>query len=231
MSEVGEQLFAIKERIALACKTAGRDAGEVTLIAVSKTFPAEAVQSAWDAGQRVFGESRQQEAVPKVELLPKDIVWHFIGGIQRNKVRKILPYFRFIHAVDSLRLAQYINEVAGELGVRPSLFLQVNQAAEESKGGFGEDELRSCAHDLASLKNVDIVGLMAIPPEENSVKWFRALRVLRDDLVKHCSMKLPFLSMGMSGDFEEAIAEGATHVRVGSAIFGKREGKIEGELG
>jgi pyridoxal phosphate enzyme (YggS family) len=150
-------------------------------------------------------------------------------------VRKILPLFGFVHAVDSLDLAEMMDRIAGELGLRPKVFLQVNLATEQSKGGFGEAELRNSMDRFAGLKYVNPVGLMTIPPAaddaEESRHWFMKLRQLRDELTKDHDLALPYLSMGMSGDFEIAIEEGATHVRVGSAIFGKREYKIEGELG
>jgi hypothetical protein len=207
----------------------------VALIAVSKTFPAEDISAAVNAGQKLFGESRIQEAAPKVEALPGGLEWHFIGRVQRNKVRKILPLFQYVHAVDSLKLVSYIDGVAGDLGVRPKIFLQVNQAGEESKGGFGAAELVEAIGEIRGLKHVELVGLMSIPPAadsaEDSRQWFAGLRKMRDELVERLSVKLPFISMGMSGDFEVAIEEGATHVRVGSSIFGRREYKIPGELG
>lgn len=231
MCEVKKQLAEICNQVSAAAK--GRK--NVELIAVSKTFPASDIQIAFDAGQRVFGESRLQEAEQKVSELPAEIEWHFIGRVQRNKVRKILPLFPYIHAVDSMKLAAYIDGVAKDLGIFPKIFLQVNQAGEESKGGFSEAELSTHLDTLRELKNLEIVGLMAIPPAGESTEktryWFRKLKELRDELKSDSGMDLPFLSMGMSGDFKIAIEEGATHVRVGSAIFGKREYKIEGELG
>ena len=232
MSEVASQLAGIRQRISEACSRAGREDGDVTLVAVSKTFPSDSIQEAVDVGQSVFGESRFQEAEPKVLELPEGLEWHFIGGVQRNKVRKILPHFRCVHAIDSLKLAKYTDGVAKDLGLQPKIFLQVNLAGEESKGGFSADEIRDEMEELKALESVKILGLMMIPPaDDNAREWFRSLRGLRDELVKDFSVKLPSLSMGMSGDFEIAIEEGATHVRVGSAIFGKRDGKVPGELG
>lgn len=235
MSRIREQLSGIVGRIGAACLAVGRDPGSVSLVAVSKTFPAEDIREATAAGQRIFGESRLQEAEPKIRELPDDLEWHFIGRVQRNKVRKILPLFQYVHAVDSLRLAEYIDGVAADLGLRPKVFLQVDQAGEVSKGGFGVGELESDFPKILELRNLEIVGLMSIPPAaeaaEDSRHWFRELRELRDELESLCSAKLPFLSMGMSGDFEVAVQEGATHVRVGSAIFGKRDYRVEGELG
>lgn len=235
MSVIGLQLSEISGRIGAACSVAGRDSGSVSLVAVSKTFPAGDVLDALSAGHRVFGESRLQEAEPKIRELPGDLEWHFIGRVQRNKVRKILPLFGFIHAVDSLRLAEYMDGVASELGLRPKVFLQVDQAGEDTKGGFSVEGLKAAFPKIEALLHLDVVGLMTIPPAadvpEDSRHWFRRLRQFRDELAGAFSLDLPCLSMGMSGDFEVAVEEGATHVRVGSAIFGKREYKIEGELG
>lgn len=235
MSHIASQLESIRERMRSACFRAGRDCSEVKLVAVSKTFPVEDIREAFDSAQILFGESRLQEATQKIGELPFEIEWHFIGRVQRNKVRKILPLFPWVHAVDSLKLAVHIDSVAQELGLVPKIFLQVNQAGEETKGGFDLQALADVMPTIQSLKHVEVVGLMAIPPAvenpEDSRKWFTHLRQLRDDLRKQFDAGLPMLSMGMSEDFEIAIEEGATHVRVGSAIFGKRDGKIEGELG
>lgn len=225
MSPVASQLSAIRDRVSAACRKAGRPDDAVTLVAVSKTFPASYVSEAVAAGQRSFGENKLQEAEPKIVALPGGLEWHFIGGVQRNKVRKILPLFPYIHAVDSLKLASYMDGVAAGLGSVPKIFLQVNQAGEESKGGFSEDDLRSSLSTIAGLAHLEVVGLMVIPPEDGEPRrWFRALREFRDKLESEFHVRLPYLSMGMSGDFEAAIEEGATHVRVGSSIFGKRAG-------
>jgi pyridoxal phosphate enzyme (YggS family) len=235
MSEIDENLGEIRARIASACGLAGREPSTVELIAVSKTFPADAVRDACKAGQQIFGESRLQEAVPKIEVLPESLHWHFIGRVQRNKVRRILSLFEVVHAVDSARLARYADEVARELGLFPKVFLQVNVGGEASKGGFDPDVLRAEIDSLLSLERLEVIGLMCIPPAgpdaESARPWFEALRELRDRLAGESGLALPFLSMGMSGDFEVAIEEGATHVRVGSAIFGKRAYRVDGELG
>jgi PLP dependent protein len=235
MSEIAANLREISGRLRQACAEAGREESSVRLIAVSKTFPASDIMEAVAAGQRCFGESKLQEAEPKIAELPADLEWHFIGRVQRNKVRKILPLFRYVHAVDSLKLATYMDGVAKDLGLCPEVFLQLDQAAEETKGGFVVAELRDAMPSLARLSNLRVVGLMSIPPAaenpEDSRHWFRALRELRDDLRSDFSMELPYLSMGMSGDFQIAVEEGATHVRVGSSIFGKRHYKVKGELG
>lgn len=235
LSGVAAQLREIRARMDGACIRVGRSVGDVTLIAVSKTFPADAIRVAMEAGQRSFGESRVQEALPKVESLAGSLDWHFIGSVQRNKVRKILPAFGTIHAIDSLRLAAYVSGVALELGLKPDVFLQVNQGGEASKGGFETEDLLREFHEIMELPGIHVLGLMSIPPPgetpECSRKWFRQLRDLRDDIAEKTQHVLPCLSMGMSDDFEVAIEEGATHVRVGSAIFGRRAYRVDGELG
>ena len=235
MTSIDANLAEVRRRIEAACRRAGRDPDAVELIAVSKTFPAADIAEAIGAGQQVFGESRLQEAEPKIDALPKSLTWHFIGSIQRNKVRKILQKFVVIHAIDSLRLAEYVNAVAGDLGSHAEVFLQVNVGCEASKGGFDAAVLREKISSLCGLKNLKIRGLMCIPPEgpdaQSARHWFVSLRELRDELAKISGFPLEELSMGMSGDFEVAIEEGATHVRVGSLIFGHRSLKVEGELG
>jgi pyridoxal phosphate enzyme (YggS family) len=204
----------------------GRDEAEVTLIAVTKNFPAEKVREAFDAGQRDVGENRLQEAESKIPLLPAALRWHYIGQLQRNKVRKVLPLFAMVHSIDSLRLAQYTNEVARDLGLYPQVFLQINHADEQSKTGFSLEEIRAQWDQLLDLDRLEIKGLMTVPPAvedpEKARPWFAALRELRDELGHRSPAPLPYLSMGMSGDYEVAVEEGATHVRVGSAIFGSR---------
>jgi PLP dependent protein len=226
MSTVAEALQEVEQRITEACRMAGRGRDQVKLLAVSKTFPAEAIRAAYDAGQRLFGESRQQEAAGKIEQLPADIEWHFIGTLQRNKVRKILPSFSLVQSVDSLRMAEHMSRVAGEERLYRRILLEVNIGAEASKGGFSVDQLRAEFAVLKDLPSLKVVGLMAIPPDEEESaaarRWFAQLRELRDELAAAHGVPLPELSMGMSGDFEEAILEGSTLVRVGSAIFGNR---------
>jgi PLP dependent protein len=226
MDAIAANLAEIHANIRAACAKAGRAESEVTLIAVTKTFSADRVREAFEAGQRDVGENRLQEAESKIPLLPSSLRWHYIGQLQRNKVRKVLSLFTMIHSIDSLRLAQYTNEVARELGLFPQVFLQVNHAAEESKAGFSVEDLRASWETLMALDRLEIVGLMSVPPPvddpEKSRPWFAALRDLRDQLSHETSTPLPFLSMGMSSDYTVAIEEGATHVRVGSAIFGGR---------
>lgn len=235
MSEIAENLARVLAEIAAARSRAVNAKASVQLIAVSKTFPVEAIREACEAGHVHFGESRIQEAEPKIELLSGSLTWHFIGRVQKNKVRKILQHFDVIHGVDSVRLAAYMDEVARELAVHPKIFLQVNLAGESNKGGFSLDDLRSGMESLLSLRQLEIIGLMCIPPveadRERTRYWFSALRQLRDDLQEDFQVDLPALSMGMSGDYQIAVEEGATHVRVGSAIFGKRAYRVDGELG
>lgn len=235
MSDVLQNLADINTRIAAACARVGRMQESVRLIAVSKTFPAQLVRDASLAGQLDFGESKVQEAESKIAELPGSLHWHFIGRVQRNKVRKLLQNFDVIHAIDSLRLASHVNEVARELGLFPQVFLQVNIGSEESKGGYDSRSLRAEMESLLKLDRLEIIGLMCIPPNgpdaEASRNWFVALRELRDALEIEFGARLSALSMGMSGDFEVAVEEGATHVRVGSAIFGKRAYRVDGELG
>jgi pyridoxal phosphate enzyme (YggS family) len=235
MEHIAANLREVQDRISAACSVSGRLREAVELIAVSKTFPAELIREASDCGQTLFGESRQQEAEPKISELPARLRWHFIGRLQTNKIRKILPLFEAIHAVDSLRSASFIDHVAEDLGLFPKVFVQVNVGGEATKGGFEPEDLERSIDDLLSLNRLEVLGLMTIPPveaeAEDSRKWFVELRNLRDNLEQRSGVKLPALSMGMSGDYEIAIQEGATHVRVGSAIFGKRAYRVDGELG
>lgn len=225
--ELAQNLEKVRARIAAACARAGRSPEEVTLVAVSKTFPAPDVREAWDAGQEVFGESRVQEAEAKIPLLPGALRWHLIGHLQRNKVRRALPLFELIQSVDSVELAQAIDRIAAELGLFPRVLLEVNVAGEASKFGFSPESLEREIDALLELPRVQVEGLMTIAPfaedPELARPHFRALRELRDRLASRCGVPLETLSMGMSGDFEVAVEEGATIVRVGSAIFGGRK--------
>ncbi len=223
---VEQNLTEIKSRISKACGKAGRNADDVKLIAVSKTWPADHVQKAVDAGQKILGENKLQEGQEKIPVLSQDLEWHFIGGLQRNKVRKVLSLFHVIHSIDTLKLAKYTNNVAADMGIKTSILLQVNIGEEESKGGFIVEDLEVSFSELIDLEHVTITGLMCIPPAvdqpEDARIWFRKIVELRNQLEQKYSVKLPELSMGMSGDFEVAIEEGATYVRVGTSIFGER---------
>lgn len=226
MNGIAERLVAIRERMAAAARKADRSPADITLVAVSKTHPAESVREAFDAGQQVFGENRVQEIVAKAPLLPGALRWHLIGHLQKNKIRKVLPLVELIHGVDSLELAREIDRVAADLGLFPRILLEVNVAGEETKFGFDPDVLRTQLRDLLSLPRVQVEGLMTIAPwteEPEEVRpVFSRLRLLRDEYAARSGSPLSTLSMGMSGDFEVAIAEGATLVRVGTSLFGKR---------
>jgi pyridoxal phosphate enzyme (YggS family) len=219
-------LETVRATLAAAAARAQRDPEEITLVAVSKTWPAEWVRFAVDAGQRVFGENKVQEGEAKAPLLPSFLDWHHIGNLQKNKVRKALAVFSTIHGVDSLELARQIDRVAAEEGLEPSVYLQVNLAREASKHGFTDEQLRQDLEALLELSRLRIQGLMIIPPftedAEAARPMFAALRALRDELIDRFGVPLPGLSMGMSHDYPIAIEEGATLVRVGSAIFGSR---------
>jgi pyridoxal phosphate enzyme (YggS family) len=227
MERIAERLEQVQAQIAAAAQKSSRSPDDIELVAVSKTHPAETVQAAVDAGQILFGESRVQEARAKIPLLPSRLRWHFIGHLQKNKIRHALPLFELFHGIDSLALAQDLERIADEEGSRPRILLEVNLAAEASKHGFAAEILRTAMEELLSLGKLSIEGLMAIPPitpeSESSRSYFIALRKLRDELESEFNLRLPQLSMGMSGDFLVAIEEGATLVRVGTAIFGERE--------
>jgi len=227
MSALADRLHAIHERLRTACERSGRDASSVDLLAVSKTFPVEAIREAMDAGQLLFGENKVQEVLAKAPELPSKLRWHLIGHLQSNKVRKILPLVDAVHSVDSIDLARDIQRIGGELGLFPKVYLEVNLAAESTKHGFKPAELREGGLDaLYDMDRLHIQGLMCIPPfdpmPEKTRPYFASLRQLRDELEKRGGAPLPKLSMGMSHDFEVAIEEGATIVRVGSALFGER---------
>ena len=226
MEEVGANLEMVQSRIAAAVAKSGRSADDVQLIAVSKKQDAEKVRAAFDAGQAIFGESRVQEARVKIPLLPGAVRWHFIGHLQKNKIRHALPLFELFHSVDSLALAKDIERIAAEEGVRPRVLLEINVAGEGSKIGFSPDAVVDAMEPLLQLGRLEIEGLMAIPPlapeAEASRPFFVMLRELRDRLEHDFGIGLPQLSMGMSNDYEIAIEEGATLVRVGTAIFGER---------
>jgi PLP dependent protein len=226
MDATATNLEEIRHRIAGAAERAGRDPASIRLVAVSKTYPAEAIAAATTTGQRIFGESRVQEARDKIPACPPGLQWHFIGHLQKNKVRQALPLFGFFHSIDSAALAGAIDRIAGETRAKAQGLLEVNISGEETKHGFTPDELRAQFPALAKLPHLRIRGLMTMAPysdnAEDARPVFRALRELRDELQSSHQCPLPELSMGMSGDFEPAIEEGATLVRVGSSIFGAR---------
>lgn len=224
-----EALSIVLEKIDAAAKKSGRIRDDVELVAVSKTHSPDAIQTVADAGQNVFGESRVQEAQAKMSLLPGRLRWHFIGHLQKNKIRAALPLFELFHSLDSLELARQFQRIATEDGHRPRVLLEVNVAGEASKFGFSPANLRSQLDEILCFDRLDVQGLMAMAPfapkAEHSRPYFAQLRELRDALQSEAKVGLPHLSMGMSNDYLVAIEEGATLVRVGSAIFGDRTGK------
>lgn len=224
---ISDNWSQVRARVAAAALRAGRRPEDVRVIAVSKTFPASSVRAAYDAGIRTFGENRVQEALEKISELPADIEWHLIGHLQTNKARAAVGRFALIHSVDSLHLAQELDRQAQRAGLTQRILLQVNVADEETKSGFDPSATATAASDIAQLKYLNIEGLMTIGPlaeAPEDVRWvFRELRALRDELRgRFPSLQLPELSMGMTGDFEVAVEEGATLIRVGRAIFGER---------
>ncbi|MFZ0917342.1 MAG: YggS family pyridoxal phosphate-dependent enzyme [Candidatus Udaeobacter sp.] len=231
MISIAENLERVREQIAQAAARAGRVAEEIQLVAITKTHPAEKVREAIEAGQTLFGESRVQEARAKIPELPSNLRWHFVGHLQKNKIRHALPLFEMIHSVDSLVLAQDINRIAEEQGMHPRVLLEVNVAGEGSKFGFESETLRAEMESLLALPRLSILGLMTIPPlaekAEASRKYFVQVRELLDRLQTDFHVDLAQLSMGMTEDFVVAVEEGATLVRVGTAIFGERTRKSE----
>ena len=226
---IAARLAEVRERIAAAARSAGRDPSSITLVAVSKTFPIEFVRDAYAAGQRDFGENRVQEGLQKIARLPDlDIRWHLLGHLQTNKARKAAAAFATIQSVDSLDVLQKIDAAAQEAGATPELLIQIGLAAEATKFGVAPDRAARLLEAAASLSAARVTGLMILPPmpdnPEDSRPWFRRLRALRDAWLKAGipPARLAHLSMGMSGDFEVAVQEGATIVRVGTAIFGTR---------
>jgi len=226
VSNIEANLNRVQNEIAQAAQVSGRNVTDIELVAVTKTHPAEIVREAVDAGQTLFGESKVQEARVKIPLLPSNLRWHFIGHLQKNKIRHALPFFEMIHSVDSVDLAQAIDRIAQEDGLHPRILLEVNVAGEGSKFGFKATTLRAELESLLMLPRLSIEGLMCIPPlaeeAETSRTYFVELRKLRDALEKEFQVKLPQLSMGMTNDYRVAVEEGATLVRVGTAIFGER---------
>ena len=226
MSQISDNLINIHSRIQDAAHRVGRQVSDVRLVAVSKTYPPAVIQEAWNSGQRVFGENRVQDALPKIAELPAKAEWHFIGHLQSNKIRKALPAFTLIHGVDNLELAQQINRIAGEMGLTANILLEINVSGEATKFGFSPADLRENLEGLLCLPNIRINGLMTMAPysedPETARPVFSKLRILRDELAAKTGQALRELSMGMSGDFEVGIEEGATIVRIGSSIFGHR---------
>jgi len=220
MPDIRENVERVRERIARAAQRAGRRPDDVLLIGVSKTVDVARIRAALAAGLRALGENRVQEAKTKVTEVGRPAAWHLVGHLQTNKVRDALEIFDVIHSLDRLELARELERRATSRGLAVEALLQVNVAGEATKGGFAPDAVGEALEAIAKLPHVHVTGLMAIPPEgerpEDSRPWFRRLRELAE---RH---GVPRLSMGMSGDFEVAVEEGATMVRVGTAIFGAR---------
>ncbi|MBY0759460.1 MULTISPECIES: YggS family pyridoxal phosphate-dependent enzyme [Sellimonas] len=225
---IKENLKEVEERIQKACERAGRNRDEVTLVAVSKTKPLQMIEEAYDAGIRVFGENKVQELAEKHEKLPGDIRWQMIGHLQRNKVKNIIDKVDLIHSVDSIRLLETIEKEAEKKNVTANVLLEVNMAKEESKFGLFPEEVLSFTDKLKDFPHVIVRGLMTIAPDtdnpEENRQYFSGLRKLSVDIASKNidNIHMGVLSMGMTNDYEVAIEEGATMVRIGTGIFGKR---------
>jgi pyridoxal phosphate enzyme (YggS family) len=227
ISSIAENLARVRERIARAAERAGRRADEITLVAVSKTFPAEAILAAYEAGLREFGENRVQEFESKQpKLAHLDATWHLIGHLQSNKAKRAAQLFDHVDSVDSLALAQKLESASAERKKGLPVLIEVHLGKEATKSGTAEDELAPLAEEFSRLRHLCLCGLLAIPPysddSERARPYFRKLRELREQLSQRLGTPLPTLSMGMSHDFEIAIEEGATEIRVGTALFGVR---------
>lgn len=221
--QLAENLNQVRKRIAMSCESSGRSDREVQLIAVTKNSTVDEIRMLLGCGLRVLGESRPQQLAARAEELGgEDIEWHVIGHLQRNKVRQVLPHAALIHSVDSLRLLEEIDQAAEEMGLRPSVLLQVNISGEESKQGFSPQELRDAVAMLKEFQHVEIKGLMTMAPlidnDDEIRPIFGNLRLLQVELKKEIPT-ITELSMGMSNDFEVALQEGATFIRLGSVLF------------
>jgi PLP dependent protein len=229
VSDIRERLARVRDRIANAARRARRDPASVRLVAVSKTFPTRDIRAAFEEGQRDFGENKVQEALQKIDATKDlDLVWHLVGHLQSNKAKKAGASFAVIHSIDGVDLLKRLDEAASNAGRRPQLLVQVDLAGEATKHGARADELGGIFEAARQLKAARLIGLMLLPPAtedpEGARQYFTALHRLRDDLAARGVDRtmLRELSMGMSHDFEVAVEEGATIVRVGSAIFGER---------
>src|SRR5215469_13013106 len=224
---IAKNLEMVRSEIAEAERLSHRAPGSVELVAISKSHPVELIREAFDAGQVVFGENRVQEAKAKIPEVPARLRWHMIGHLQSNKVRQALPLFEMIQGVDSVGLLRDIARVSSEFGSFPRVLLQVNVAGEASKFGFSPEKLLAQLDEIAQVDRIQLEGLMTIPPmtptPEQARPYFARLRELRARLEREFRFPLPHLSMGMSSDYRVAIEEGATIVRVGTAIFGERK--------
>jgi len=227
MKDLNEILNEVRGKIAAACARAGRKPEDVEIIAVTKTHGEDVVREAWEAGLGIVGENKVQEAAWKKPASVSGPSWHLIGHLQSNKVRHALELFDFIHSVDSVKLADRINLIADEIGAAPHILLEVNVSGEKSKSGMKPEDVKpTVEHILSECPRVTLEGLMTMAPfsedPEEARPYFRRLRELRDGLEKELGIGLPRLSMGMSGDYEVAVEEGATWVRLGTVLFGER---------
>jgi hypothetical protein len=225
MSQVDRNIEEVRKRLEAAARRGGRDPAAVKLVAVSKTVDVARIREALAAGHKIFGENYLQEARSKIETLGEVASWHFIGHLQSNKAKAAVELFHLIHSVDRLKLAQALDAAAAQMGKVQEILIQVNLAGEESKSGISPEAAPELLREITRLPHLRVVGLMTMPPflaPEAVRPYFRALRELRDRLLNLDLGPLPELSMGMSGDFEVAVEEGATLVRVGTAIFGQR---------
>ena len=226
---IKENLNIVEKNIDAACSRSGRAREDVTLIAVSKTKPVEMLREAYDAGCRDFGENKVQELVEKYDRMPDDVRWHMIGHLQRNKVKSIVDKVYMIHSVDSLKLAEEISKEAVKKNVTVSILVEVNVAGEESKFGTTAEEAASLVEKIAKLPNILVKGLMTIAPyvensEENRLYFAKLKQIYVDIIHKNIdNVFMEKLSMGMTGDYEVAIEEGAAYIRVGTGIFGERQ--------
>lgn len=227
-SSLASRLTATQQRLAEAARLAGRDPSAILLLAVSKTQPADVIQTAYDAGLRAFGENYIQEAVEKKPLLPADIEWHCIGPVQSNKSKLVAEHFDWCHTVDSLKLAERLNNQRPSDLPPLNVCVQLHVGPEDNKSGIGADEVPAIAAAIATLPQLRLRGLMTIPPASNDPveqrRWFAEARAVYEKLRAQYPT-VDTLSMGMSGDLEAAIAEGSTMIRVGSALFGPRPAK------
>ena len=228
MNTIRDHLNEVRENIQKACEKAGRSPQEVTLIAVSKTKPLFMLEEAYEAGARDFGENKVQEILEKHPKMPEDARFHMIGHLQRNKVKQVLPHAVLIHSVDSYRLAEQISQEAGKLGITAKILLEINVAKEESKFGMMPEDVEEMAGQIAALPHLQIEGLMTIAPfvddPEKNRPVFRKLYQLSVDIKKKNidNVNMGVLSMGMTGDYQVAVEEGSTMIRVGTGIFGAR---------
>jgi pyridoxal phosphate enzyme (YggS family) len=226
VAHIAQNLEEVRRTIVAACNKVGRDPAEVRLVAVSKTVPPERVREAIAAGQNLFGENYLQEARDKIVILGRQVHWHLVGHLQTKKAKAAVELFELIHAVDRLKLARALDAAAAALNQVQDILIQVNQAGEATKSGVAPEATAALLKEVSQLPHLRVMGLMTMPPwfadPETVRPYFKALRELRDRLQDDSGLPLPELSMGMSGDFAVAAEEGATLVRVGTAIFGHR---------